>query len=283
MTVTTTTATELTATQVASVLTQPLESASTFLASGPRIFDTAGPLRLPSAPAYGGDALPFTGESELIPEADENFGEVALLPSTMKSVKVITRYSNELARQSVVSLEAALRGRLVRDVAGRLDTQFYSASGDGITTPQGLFAWTGIQTHAVGGPLTVDALLAVQGLALAADVDMARLRLFVRPEDFIGLRGLKDNDERYLLQPDATAGSVGQVLGMGVTISAKIPDGRAAVADMSQVAVARDLAPSVKVLTERYADHDEQAIRVVARYDVKPLNPAAIVSLTGIV
>ena len=51
---------------------------------------------------------------------------------------------------------------------------------------------------------------------------------------------------------------------------------------MSQVAVARDLAPSVTVLTERIADFDEQAIRVVARYDVKPVNPQAVVTLTGI-
>ena len=51
---------------------------------------------------------------------------------------------------------------------------------------------------------------------------------------------------------------------------------------MSQIAVARDLAPSVKVLTERYADYDQQAIRVVARYDAAPLNPEAIVSISGI-
>ena len=33
-----------------------------------------------------------------------------LLPSTMKTVKTITRFSNELARQSVVALDAALQG-----------------------------------------------------------------------------------------------------------------------------------------------------------------------------
>ena len=49
-----------------------------------------------------------------------------------------------------------------------------------------------------------------------------------------------------------------------------------------RVAVARDLAPTVKVLTERYADYDQQAIRVVARYDAKPLDPAAVLTLSGI-
>ena len=51
---------------------------------------------------------------------------------------------------------------------------------------------------------------------------------------------------------------------------------------MSRVAVARDLAPTVKVLTERYADYDQQALRVVARYDAKPLDPSAVLTLSGI-
>ena len=54
-------------------------------------------------------------------------------------------------------------------------------------------------------------------------------------------------------------------------------------ADMSQVAVARDLAPTVKVLTERYADYDQQALRVVARYDAKPLNAEAVVIIENLV
>src|SRR5699024_842371 len=65
-------------------------------------------------------------------------------------------------------------------------------------------------------------------------------------------------------------------------LSARIPEGRAALVDMSRVAVARDLAPTVKVLTERYADYDQQAIRVVARYDAKPLDPAGVLTLSGI-
>ena len=72
------------------------------------------------------------------------------------------------------------------------------------------------------------------------------------------------------------------VLGARAVVTARVPKGRAALVDMSRVAVARDLAPSVKILTERFADYDQQAIRVVARYDAAPLNPEAIVTLTGI-
>jgi len=141
---------ELTATQVAAVLVRPLEAQSLFLAAGPRIFDTAGPLRIPKLGAPTDPS--WTGESELIPEVNPNFDEVSLLPSTMKSVKTLTRYSNELARQAVVSLDQALRDRLVSDVAAKLDTQFFSASGDGTTTPKGIFAYT--YPDAAGGRRT---------------------------------------------------------------------------------------------------------------------------------
>src|SRR5690606_12916124 len=131
MALNTTTAPELTREQVAGILTTPLETASVFLAAGPRIFDTTGPLRVPGLPGPADlSALGWTGESELIPEVDAEFSEVQLLPSTMDSVKVITRYSNELARQSVVSLEQTLRDRLVADVAAKLDQQFMGDQGD---------------------------------------------------------------------------------------------------------------------------------------------------------
>lgn len=287
MAVSTTTAPELTAEQVQKILVKPLEQASIFLAAGPRIFDSAGPVRIPK---MGGPISPdWIGENEQITEKDVDFAEIELLPSTMKSVKVITRFSNELARQSVVSLDAALRDRLVTDVAAKLDTQFLSASGDGVATPKGLFAYSGVQTVAVGGALTLDHLLTAWGLALSANVNMSALKWLLTPGDFVSLRKVKDNTGQYLLQPDPTADGVFRLWGAPVLISSRIPNttgspatGRGALVDFSQIAVARDLAPSVKVLTETYADFDQQALRVVARYDAAPLNPEAIVTLTGI-
>ena len=283
MATSTTTAAALTAEQVSTILTKPLEQRSVFMAAGPTIFDTNGsPVRIPAMPASEQDELQWVGENELIPEVDPEFGETELLPSTMKSVKTITRYSNELARQSIVSLDKVLQDRLVADVAGKLDAQFLSAEGDGITTPRGLFAYEGVEDVAVSGEFNVDTLLAAQGVALESNVDLTRLALFVRPGDLMALRGLKDADGRYLLQWDATEAGGYRVLGMNALVSAHVPEGRAAIADMSQIAVARDLAPTVKILTERYADYDQQAIRVVARYDAGPLNPAGIVTMSGI-
>ena len=175
------------------------------------------------------------------------------------------------------------------DVAAKIDAQFLSASGDGIQTPKGLFAWSGIQTLAVGGALSLDHLLTAWGMALAENVNLASLKWFLTPGDFVALRKVKDTTGAYLLQPDPTADGVFRLWGAPVVVSARIPNttgatptGRAALVDMSQGAVARDAAPSVKVLDQTFGDYDQQAIRVTARYDAAPLNPKAVVALTGI-
>lgn len=279
----TVTAPELTREQVRTILTAPLETAAAFLASGPTIIDTAGPLRMPFSPAATDPAeLEWTGENELIPELDHEFSELSLLPSTMKSIKVLTRFSNELARQTFVSLDAALRARLVADVAAKVDAQLFSDSGDGVTTPRGMFAWEDTQDVAVTGPLELDAILDGQALALGANVDPARLRLFLRPGDYMALRALRDGDNRFMLQPDATKGATATVLGLPVTISSRIPAGRAALVDMAHVVVARDVMPSVKLLDQTFGDYDQQAIRVVTRFDAAPTAPDAVVTFSGI-
>lgn len=287
MAVDTTTASELTAEQVQRILVQPLEAASQFLASGPRIFDSANPVRIPK---LGGPVDPaWHGENEQITERDVGFDEITLLPSTMKSVKVLTRFSNELARQAVVSLDAALRDRLVRDVAAKVDTQLFGATGDGTTTPRGMFAWPGTQSVAVGGTLSLDHLLDAWGKALAANVDMSRLRWVMQPREFTVLRKVKDSQQRYQLQPDPTQDGVFRLFGAPVTVTSRVPDttgatptGRAALVDFSQIAVARDQAPSVKVLDQTYGDFDQMALRVTARFDAAPLNAEAVVVLSGI-
>lgn len=285
MAVDTNTASELTAEQVQKVLVQPLEEKSVFLAAGPRIFDTDGSVvRVPKSPVASDDAdIKFTGENELIGEADPEFTELTLLPSGMKSVKVLTRFSNELARQSVVALDAALRDRLVADVAAKLDRQFLGSTGDGVTVPKGLFAWTGVNTIAVGGALTLDALLDGYGLALGAAANVNNMTLFVRPEDYMALRKIKDTTGRFLVEPNvSTGGLVVPALNAAVQVSSHVATGSAALVDMSQVAVARDMAPTVTLLKERYADYDQQALRVVARYDAGAMNAEAVTTFTGL-
>jgi HK97 family phage major capsid protein len=69
-----------------------------------------------------------------------------------------------------------------------------------------------------------------------------------------------------------------------VRVSIQVPGtqvgGKIILAEMSQVAVGRDTALSLGVFTETFADSDQLYLRVVARYDVKPLNAAGIYIIT---
>jgi HK97 family phage major capsid protein len=291
---------ELTREQVLAILVQPLQAASVFLAAGPRIFDVtaAGPVRIPRLD--GMTSPNWHGENEQITEVEADFGEVVLLDG-VKSVKSITRFSNELARSSVVALDAALRDRMMLDVAAKLDSAFLASTGDFVdgkrTTPLGILNYPGVVSLPAVGVPSLDDLHDAYGTALGQNADPTRMRWLLTSRDFITLRKIKDTSGKYLLQPDATQDGVYKLLGSPVTVTNRLPvsvDDPATttvneggvtsivLADFSKIAVARDMAPSVKILTERYADFDQQAIRVVARYDAAPLDPAGIVLLRGV-
>ncbi len=286
----TTNAQELTREQVQAILVRPLEARSVFLASGPRVFDVthSGRVRIPRL--TGMTAPGWHGEGEQITEAEASFDDIILLDG-VASLKVITRYSNELARSSVVALDSALRDKLVTDVQAVLDTAFFAGDGavnpaNGLRAPVGLINYQGVQTLPGVGAINPDDVLDAVGLLLAANVDPSKARIFMRSNVFIAVRKLKDSQGRYLMQPDPTADGVYRIHGVQVVVTNRLPQvagaSTVAVADMSQIAVARDMAPSVTVLRERYADTDEQGIRVVARYDAAPLNPDAVVLLEGV-
>lgn len=283
MPTTSTTAHELIREQVLAVLA-PLTEQSVFLAAGPRIIDTAGPLRIPFGPTFDAGPVVMTAEGEEIPEIEAAWTDMQMLPSTMKSFKRIHRYTAEITRMSAVAVEPMLRTGLVARLAADVDTQLLGATGDGITTPRGLGAYQGVQTLAVGGALTVDHILDAQGLLMKANAPTSNLTMFVRPDDYLAIRGTKDAVlGAWVLDKDVNHGDLMRpILGCKVVPTTRIAEGTAYVAHMPSVAVARDVNPAVTILTERYAEFDEIGIRVVVRLDAAPLYPAAIVRLTGI-
>ena len=273
---TTTANPELLQTQVANLLVQPIEAASVVLSSGVQIFDTASPLRIPKLTT--GATVGFVGEGELIPEADVDFGEVTLMPSTRKSIKTLIRFTNELLRQSVIGLDATLKARLVTDVSSKLYTALLTGAGPAAASPASSNQ-AGVQT----GTLDLDdADTLLDGIALASAAEVTPNRWFVNGADFIKLRKLKEatGSSKYLLESDVTSGPTYRLFGIEVTVTNKLPEGKIVLADTSQIAVARDLAPSVSLLAERYAEYDEQAIRVVPRYDLGLLHPEGVIVLT---
>ncbi|WP_137120914.1 phage major capsid protein [Segeticoccus rhizosphaerae] len=263
--------------QVSSLLVQPLEAASVVLAAGPRIFDSSEPLRIPKITA--GITAGFVAENAEIPEGDVAFGEIMLMPSDRKSIKAITKFSNEALRQSTVGLDAVLKARLVHDVAAALDSALLTGTG---TTKSitGITKQTGVSTGVLDAT-SPDSILDALGTAAANEVEPNRL--FVSSADFTTLRKVKASGTgEYMVQPDVTGAARYQLFGVPVTVTNKLPTGTAVLADMSQVAVVRDLAPSVTVLSERYAEFDQQAIRVVTRYDLGLLHPEGVVVLTAV-
>src|SRR5262249_31063134 len=155
-----------------------------------------------------------------------------------------------------------------------------SAVVDG-TQPTGLLSYPGVQVMATVGAISVDQLYDAENLLITANADPNNFRWMIHPSTWTRIRKLKASGTGdYLVQPDVTKVSPKVLLGYPVTISPRIPVAtgttKAVLWDPTQVAVARDMAPSVVVLTERYADYDQQAIRVVTRYDAGPLNAQAI-------
>ena len=266
---------ELLREQVSSLLLQPLEAQSIFLSSGVRIFDTAEPLRIPKLVSSSEPS--WVGEGELIPEHDVEFDEVRLMPTDRKSIKTLIRFTNELLRQSVIGLDSVLKDRLVSDVSRKLDTAFLTGDGaDGSVT--GIINQPGVQTGTLD---TADPDSLLDALALAAAAEVTPNRWMVSGADFFALRKLKDGNGKYLIESDVTKDTTYRLFGVPVTVSNKIPAGTAVLANMSEVAVARDTNPTVKLLDQRYAEYDEQAIRVTARFDLGLLRPEGVIVLTA--
>ena len=263
--------------QVAALLVQPLEAASVVLSSGVRIFDTAGQLRIPKL--TGSSAVGFIGENEEIPSTHATtFDEVVLMPTDRKSIKVIERFSRESVRQSVIGLDAVLKARLLKVVGDQLDTALLTGTGadDSIT---GIIEQDDIQTGELD--LTdADSLLDAIGKAVTAEVTPNRW--FLNGEDFIELRKLKEatDSSKYLLEADVTRDATYRLFGIPVTVTNKLDPGVAVLADTSNIAVARDVAPSITVLSERYAEWDQIGPRVTTRYDLGLLHPEAVIVLT---
>lgn len=262
-------------TEIQSLLVQPLESESVFLASGPKIIDTNGPIRIPRIAS--GLTVGFVGEGAQIPESSVGLDEVSMLPSTLKSLKVISRVTSEVLRSSAQSLDAILKQRLATDTAKALDVALFTGNGNS-NTIKGLLNQTGVASGVLDATKT-DSLL--DGIGIARANEVKPNRWFLSPADYLSIRKIKDTSGKYILQPDLTATGQEVLFGVPVTVTAQIPTGKAVLADMNLVAVARDMSPSITVDSSRYFDTDEVALRVVCRYDLALLQPKAVTILTA--
>lgn len=269
----TTTANKLIQEQVANFLIEPLEAESVVLSAGPAIFNSSEPLKIPTL--LSGFTPGLVGEGEVIPEGTANFGELSLMPSDRKSIKSLTRVTNELIRQADVGVSTVLQKRLVKDVANKLDTELLKGSGveGGIT---GILNQKGVQTATLDAA-NPDSVLDIIGKARAAEVKPNRI--FMSGADYLTLSKLKNADGDYILQSSAAInGTLTETLfGIPVTVTNKLEAGEGFMADMNQVAVVRDTDPTVKVDESVFFTTDEVGIRVVTRYDLGLLHPQGVI------
>jgi HK97 family phage major capsid protein len=268
--------------QVAQLLVQPLQQQSTFLSAGPVILDSASPVRIPRITS--GVTAGFVAEGAQITDGSVSLDEIDLMPSSLKSLKVLVRVSNELVRQSVIGLDAVLQTRLVTDVANALDAALWSGAGTS-NTIKGVTAQSGIAT----GSLDVtDADSLIDGIATAMTNKVTPTHWAMKASTFNAFRSLKvgTDDARYIFDPSTIqAGTAFQLFGLPVLITDNIPDAAAgrpqvALVDFSKVVVVRDVAASVFILDQTWGDYDSVGIRVVTRYDVGLLQPHAVTLLT---
>ncbi|MDN4522617.1 phage major capsid protein [Mycolicibacterium austroafricanum] len=267
--------------QVANLLVQPLEQASTFLAAGPVVLDSSSPVRVPRV--ANGVTAGFVAEGAQISDGDVAFDEVTLLPSTLKGLKVLVKLSNELIRTSVVGLESVLRTRLVTDVAHALDAALWDGAGTS-NTIKGILRQTGIAT---GDLDLADPDSLIDGLALAQGNKVNPTHWVMTSASFAEIRKVKvgTGDRRYVIDPQTIQnGTTFRLLGLPVVITDNIPDeaaaARVALVDMSKVVVARDVDAEVKILDQTWGDYDSIGIRVVSRWDTALLQPEAVTLLT---
>lgn len=274
--------------QIAQILVAPLQQASTFLAAGPVILDSASPVRVPRVASTVSAA--FVAAGAQITDSSVDFDEVTLLPSDLKALKVLTRVSNELIRQSVVGLDVVLQQRLISDVSATLDAALWDGAGTG-NTIKGVLRQSGIETGALD---LTDADSLIDGLAKAQGNKVNPTHWVMTSETFAALRKLKvanpgetsDQDFRqYLFDPSTIQnGTAFQLFGLPVIITDNIPKvstkARVALVDMNFVVVARDVDAEVKILDQTWGDFDSVGIRCVTRYDVALLQSKAVTLLT---
>jgi len=281
MTNTTSSNSTLTRDQVESLLVMPLTQASTYLSVGFPVFTSSGePIKVPSLSSMGTPG--YVAEGSAIPEVSASTDEIVLLPSTVHSVKTITRVSRELMRQSIVNVEQSFAMKMTSDIARILDAALWNGAGTA-GAPLGIAKFTGVTSAGTAiGALTVNVLYDMQEASLEAFVPVGSTTWAMSPANLTRVRKLEDSTGQKFLQPSLSQGAPATLLGNPYVVTSHLPDTAILLFDRQQVAVGMDDRASITILDQTYANYDEVGIRVTARYDTAALNPTAIVKASGI-
>jgi HK97 family phage major capsid protein len=277
---------------VVQTVLQPLTAKSVVLSQNPRIFDSSQPLRVPR---IGQATIGWYAEGATTNITNLAVDEVDLLPSTLESLRSLTVVSKQLIRSAAVGVSETLSARISTDIALAIDAAFLTGSGTAGTNVIGLLNQTGILTQTytaagTGGTIAsgslqdVDTWLTAIGTFSAQHLNLGTSSFVIHPNDLYAAGGIlqaKDSLGRPLFQPSPSAGVPGSIFGVPVVATTQTTQGTVLLVDWSQVLIVRDLAPSVDVLTELFAQQSSIGIAVESRWDIGLAHPQAVLALVA--
>lgn len=271
----------LTRDEVEAILIAPLAQKSTFLRVGFPTFTSNGePIKIPSLSTFG--TATFVAQGSAVPEVAPTTSEIELLSSSVYSLKVMSRVSNELIRQSFLGIQEQFSAKLVSDVTRILDNALWNGGTATTGSPVGLFQMTGFTNAGTvaGTALAKSNLIDMEKNLLDAYADVETSVFAMSPTNWARVQKFASDNGTGILQTSLADAAPTRLLGRPVVVTKHVPDTAIALFDRSQVAVGIDDRASVTLLDQTYGDYDETGIRVTARYDTKAMNAAAIVRLT---
>jgi HK97 family phage major capsid protein len=272
----------LTRDEIERILLQPLRARSTFLRAGSPVFTSNGePIKIPTLQSFGTPA--YVAEGSAVSELSPVTNEVELLSSSVYAFKSVVKVTSELMARSFVDVEAQLSQAIVSDTAVKLDYGFYQGGTATTGSPVGLFEMAGFTNAgtAAGTALAKGNLIDMAEDYISAYADEQTARWVLSPVNWARVQKFASDNGTGILQPSLAQGAPRELLGYPVTVTPHAPDTEIMLYDTAQVVVGHDVSRDiVRVLTETYADTDHVGIQVQGRWDVKPVNAAAIVKLT---
>lgn len=212
-------------------------------------FDGYGTINVPyNASSHGDMAGGFVAEGSAIPVKSGSIGNKTL---AAKGFKVMSTFTNELARHSTPSIQALIQDQILRDTAEALDTAFFDNGARTSTRPAGMRDATdgagAANINASAGATVaniVSDLKGVLGRAMAARVGSSGVWV-MNPLRRLGLMTVQDAASgEYPFRDEVNRGTL---FGFPVVVSQNMDAALVAFIPNDTVAFANDYTPRIDV------------------------------------
>mgnify|MGYP001055817683 FL=1 len=268
-----------------------LRAQSVVLKAAPRVLPMSGEvLNVPQI--LTSTSTGWFAENASISSTEMTFDSVTL---TAKKLAAYTELSNEVLSDSTPAIRDVIAYDFTQAMAAGLDLALLEGDGSG-ASPTGMrnFASVG-ETHAgtSGASVTLNMILDQIARVEAANGNTATAAFFMHPRTWSDIVAAMDDQGRYMMTFDPSSGAMRRLFGIPVYTSSQISvieevgsSGAACsyilLADMAQVAIGRRQDLALKYSDQFKFDTDQTAVRATSRWDIQPINVAAVDVLDGI-